>query len=155
MVCLYDYIQEVSSPTGGLPYYTLSALSFSCLLTVLLSGVVFVFFCFSNTENILVCLWIQLTFLCAKTDNIHLSQRMEYQILPIQLASEESVPDAPSAKLVLVRSLCFRVSEQDALQIEILLTARCGSERSMSLHHIASLQPRVKPDSSVIILPRF
>lgn len=99
-ICLCDYIQEVSPPTRGLPYYTLSALSFSCLLTVVLSGVVFVLFCFSNTENILVCLWIQLTFLCTRTDNIHLSQRMAYQILLIQIASEGAVPDAPGSKVV-------------------------------------------------------
>lgn len=154
LICLCDCIQEFSSPIRGLLYYTLSTVSFSCLLPVVLSGVVFVFFCFSNTENILVCLSIQLTFLCTKTD-IHLSQRMAYQMLLIRIASEGSVPDVPGAKLVLLRSLCFPVSEQDALQIEILQTARYGSESPMSLHHIASLQPRVKLDSSVIILPRF
>lgn len=80
---------------------------------------------------------------------------MEYQTLLIQIASDGSVLDAPGAKHVLVRSVCFPVSEQDALQIEIHLTARYGSESPMSLHQIASLQPRVKPDSSVIIILRF
>lgn len=64
--------------------------------------VVFVFFCFSNTENILVCLWIELTFLCIKTDNIHLSQRMEYLTLLIWIASEGC-----KSQTLLVPNLCW------------------------------------------------
>lgn len=51
-VCLSDYIKEVPSPTGGLPYYALSALSFSSLFTVVLSGVVFVLFFFKHREHL-------------------------------------------------------------------------------------------------------
>lgn len=51
-VCLCDYIQKVSSPTRGFPYYTLSAVSFSCLLTIVLSRGFFVFFWFLNREHL-------------------------------------------------------------------------------------------------------
>lgn len=141
---LCDSIQKVSSPTRGLPYYALSAVSFYCLLTVVLSGAVLVFFCFSNAENILICLWMQFTFLCTKPDNIHLSQRMEYHRLLIWIPSEGSVPDG--ANLVSVSRMHSRQKYFWQQDMDL---------RANVLHQIASLQPRVKPHSSVTILLRL
>lgn len=56
-------------------------------------GAGFVSFCFLNTREQLGCLWMQLSFPCTKSGNIHLSQGMKYQTLLVQTLSEVSASD--------------------------------------------------------------
>lgn len=156
-VCLSDYIKEVWFPTQGLPYCTLSAVSFHHPFTAVLLGVVFVLFCFLNTENILVCLWIQLIFPCTKSDNTHhLSQGMKYQTLLIQTASKGSVPDPGRCQTCVGKEHVLRKSMS-----RIHFRSKCtwlqdiDQKSPMPLDQIASLQPREIPGFSVIILLRF